>query len=252
MKKILIIALSFLMNFALLALSPEAKYNDAHTAFKTNDFQNAANLYRQMVDEDSIVSADVYYNLANAYYRLNDFSSAILFYHKTLKLDADYVDAAYNLRLAERNLEDKIEPVPQLFYIRWYRSLCAYFSTDSWAWMFCITFFVAIICLIFFAKSKKTELRKVFFLGSMALLFSAVLALSLAWSSFQNNEAKQRAVVFAGSVSVKSSPVQSAMGLFIIHAGTTVEITDELGEWVKVKLEDGKEGWMIFGDLERI
>jgi SH3-like domain-containing protein len=42
------------------------------------------------------------------------------------------------------------------------------------------------------------------------------------------------------------------MGLFIIHAGTTVEITDELGEWVKVKLEDGKEGWMIFGDLERI
>jgi glutamyl-Q tRNA(Asp) synthetase len=46
--------------------------------------------------------------------------------------------------------------------------------------------------------------------------------------------------------------VQSAMGLFIIHAGTTVEITDELGEWVKVKLEDGKEGWMIFGDLERI
>ena len=132
MKKILIIALSFLMNFALLALSPEAKYNDAHTAFKTNDFQKAANLYRQMVDEDSIVSADVYYNLANAYYRLNDFPSAILFYHKTLKLDADYVDAAYNLRLSERNLEDKIEPVPQLFYIRWYRSLCASLSTDSW------------------------------------------------------------------------------------------------------------------------
>jgi hypothetical protein len=163
MKKILIIAFCFLMNFALLALSPETKYNDAHTAFKTNDFQKAANLYRQMVDEDSIVSADVYYNLANAYYRLNDFPSAILFYHKTLKLDADYVDAAYNLRLAERNLEDKIEPVPQLFYIRWYRSLCASLSTDSWAWMFCITFFVAIICLIFFAKSKKSELRKVFF-----------------------------------------------------------------------------------------
>ena len=252
MKKILIIALSFLMNFALLALSPEAKYNDAHTAFKTNDFQKAANLYRQMVDEDSIVSADVYYNLANAYYRLNDFPSAILFYHKTLKLDADYGDAAYNLRLAERNLEDKIEPVPQLFYIRWYRSLCASLSTDSWAWLFCTVFFAMILSIIFFMRSKSTELRKALFLGALGLMIASVLSISLAWSSYQANEAKQRAVVFAGSVSVKSSPVQSAMGLFIIHAGTTVEITDELGEWVKVKLEDGKEGWMIFGDLERI
>lgn len=252
MKKILIIAFSFMMSSLLHALSPEAKYNDAHTAYKANDFQKAANLYRQLVDEDKVVSADVYYNLANAYYRLNDFPSAILFYRKALKLDPDYEDAAYNLRLTERNLEDKIEPVPQLFYIRWYRSLCAAFATDTWAWLFCGTFFLCIISLIFFIKSKSAEQRKAFFLGSLATLFCSILAVSLAWSSFQNNEATQRAVVFAGSVSVKSSPVQSAMGLFIIHAGTTVEITDELGEWVKVKLEDGKEGWMIFGDLERI
>lgn len=252
MKKFLLFTFACLLNFALQALSPEAKYNDAHTAFKKNDFQKAANLYRQMVDEDHIVSSELYYNLANAYYRLNDFPSAILFYRKALKLDSDFVDAAYNLRLAERNLEDKIEPVPQLFYIRWFRSLRGVFETDTWAWMFCLTFFAAALSIIFFIRARQSDWRKALFLGALTFIVAAIFTFGLAWSSYQNNDTKQHAVVFAGSVSVKSSPVQSAMGLFIIHAGTTVEITDELGEWVKVKLEDGKEGWMIFGDLERI
>ncbi len=252
MKKLLLFTFVFALNFALQALSPEAKYNDAHAAFKQNDFQKAANLYRQLVDEDHVVSAELYYNLANTYYRLNDFPSSILFYRKALKLEADFEDAAYNLRLAERNLEDKIEPVPQLFYIRWYRSLRSVFSTDTWAWIFCISLFASALCVIFFIKARQSEWRKALFLGALTFIVGALFTFGLAWSSYQQNDSKQRAVVFAGSVSVKSSPVQSAMGLFIIHAGTTVEITDELGEWVKVKLEDGKEGWMIFGDLERI
>lgn len=252
MKKLVLFTFAFLLNLALHALSPEAKYNDAHSAFKKNDFQKAANLYRQLVDDDHIVSSELFYNLANAYYRLNDFPSAILFYRKALKLDSDFEDAMYNLRLAERNLEDKIEPVPQLFYIRWYRSLRAVFETDTWAWMFCLTFFASVLSIILFIRAKQSDWRKALFLVGLTLIVAAIVTVGLAWSSYQNTDVKHHAVVFAGSVSVKSSPVQTAMGLFIIHAGTTVEITDELGEWVKVKLEDGKEGWMIFGDLERI
>ena len=51
---------------------------------------------------------------------------------------------------------------------------------------------------------------------------------------------------------MKSAPVASGNGLFIIHAGATVNITDELGEWVQIRLDDGKEGWVILGDLEVI
>jgi SH3-like domain-containing protein len=61
-----------------------------------------------------------------------------------------------------------------------------------------------------------------------------------------------QAIVFSGSVPVKSSPVDSGTSLFVIHAGTKVNLIDELGDWVKIQLADGNEGWLPLSDLERI
>jgi uncharacterized protein YgiM (DUF1202 family) len=43
---------------------------------------------------------------------------------------------------------------------------------------------------------------------------------------------------------VKASPDQSSNDAFIIHEGLKVTIEDRVGEWVKVKLNDGKTGWI--------
>jgi SH3-like domain-containing protein len=51
---------------------------------------------------------------------------------------------------------------------------------------------------------------------------------------------------------VKSSPIESGTGLFVIHAGTKVKITDELGDWLRIRIADGNEGWILSSDLERI
>jgi uncharacterized protein YgiM (DUF1202 family) len=46
--------------------------------------------------------------------------------------------------------------------------------------------------------------------------------------------------------------VDSGTSLFVIHAGTKVNLIDELGDWVKIQLADGNEGWLPLSDLERI
>ena len=103
-----------------------------------------------------------------------------------------------------------------------------------------------------FLLSKKLNRRRIGFYAFCVFLLLTLAFIVLSWSSYQHNEQKKHAVIFAGSISVKSAPVQSSLGLYILHAGTTVEIIDELGEWVKIRLEDGKEGWVILGDLEII
>lgn len=250
-RYLLILCVSLLFT-AAFAESPNKVFQEANTAYQQNDFQKANELYKKLVLDYKIISVEVFYNLANSFYRLSDYPSAILFYQKALKLDPSNDDVRYNLKLVQSKIEDRVEPIPQLFYKRWFTSLRAYFNTDTWAYLFILSFLVATALFGVYILAKHLKNRKLGFYGFCIFSILTFAFLVFSWSSYQQNEKKKHAVIFAGSISVKSAPVQSSLGLYILHAGTTVEIIDELGEWVKIRLEDGKEGWVILGDLEII
>ena len=54
-----------------------------------------------------------------------------------------------------------------------------------------------------------------------------------------------------GVVSAKSSPDQSGTELFLLHEGTKVRITDQLGDWYQVHVAQ-YEGWVEARTVERI
>jgi SH3-like domain-containing protein len=55
------------------------------------------------------------------------------------------------------------------------------------------------------------------------------------------------------AVNVKSTPAKNGTDLFILHEGTKVEITDgAMKDWKRVKVADGKDGWVEAKDLEVI
>jgi SH3-like domain-containing protein len=53
-------------------------------------------------------------------------------------------------------------------------------------------------------------------------------------------------------VNGKSSPDSSGTDLFVLHEGTKVEIEDEVGEWLEIRLSDGNKGWIPANCLEII
>jgi SH3-like domain-containing protein len=61
------------------------------------------------------------------------------------------------------------------------------------------------------------------------------------------------AVIMQPVVSVKSSPNDVGTDLFLIHTGSKVEILDDtMSDWTKIKLEEGKEGWVQTDVMEII
>jgi SH3-like domain-containing protein len=55
------------------------------------------------------------------------------------------------------------------------------------------------------------------------------------------------------SVAVKSSPSEKSTDLFLIHEGSKVEIVDSsMSEWIEVKFEEGKQGWIPVSAAEII
>lgn len=234
------------------ALSPNSLFKDANQAYQKGDYQKSISLYEQIVRDHGVSSAELRYNLGNAYYRIADYPSAVLNYERALVEDPSDREVLANLQITRNKLEDKIEPMPELFYIRWFKATRNIFSTDVWAWLFILNFLGAAALWILYFQGANSRSKKVGFYGGLTTIAFSILLFITAFSAWKNNYKTQRAVVFAGSISVKSAPVISGNGLFIVHAGTTVTITDELGEWVRVRLEDGKEGWVILGDLEVI
>lgn len=51
----------------------------------------------------------------------------------------------------------------------------------------------------------------------------------------------------------KKTPVANSEYSTIIHEGTKIEIVDDtMKDWKLVKLEDGREGWILTSQIERI
>ena len=73
-------------------------------------------------------SAILYYNLGNCYYKLGENTQAILNYERALLLDPSDASARYNLKMAQQAIVDKIEVLPELFLVRWYKGFVGYFS----------------------------------------------------------------------------------------------------------------------------
>jgi SH3-like domain-containing protein len=60
------------------------------------------------------------------------------------------------------------------------------------------------------------------------------------------------AIIFAQQAQVKSAPTSSGEVNFELHEGTKVFILEKLDNWVKIKIADGKIGWIEEEDIKEL
>ena len=61
------------------------------------------------------------------------------------------------------------------------------------------------------------------------------------------------AIVIVPSAGLKKTPVASSESNVIVHEGSRVDIIDDtMSDWKLVELEDGREGWILNSQIERI
>lgn len=249
MKKILFLLL--IQCFCGSLYAQDAAIKEAEVAYTKEDYSKAIELYEGILKSNG-ESAEIYYNLGNAYYKTGKIAPAILNYERALLLDPGDSDARFNLQMARQKSVDKIEPVGDVFFVRWFDSIQNKGGADSWAKLGIVCFILFIGCLLLFFFSRWIRLKKTgFYLG---LLFLVLVIFANIFASNQKDELVNRthAIVFSPTVTIKSSPDVSGTDLFILHEGTNVTVKSTLGEWSEIELEDGNVGWMPSRDIEKI
>lgn len=231
--------------------TPGELWERANAAYVDNDFHGAIALYRA-IEAQGLVSAKLYYNLANAYFKQEQPAEAILYYRRALRLAPGDEDVRHNLSVAEARTKDTIERIPEFFLTTWVRSLRSTMSATAWTVLSLVLLTATLLLGLFYLLAQRLTLRKAGFYGMLAAGLLFVAATSFAAGQRREQLDRSEAVVMAASAAVKSSPDRSATDLFVLHAGTTLRVTNRLDDWCEITIADGKKGWTEARNLETI
>jgi tetratricopeptide (TPR) repeat protein len=246
------IVLSLLL-MAAAGLGQEAhlQFEQANELYRKGEYSKAAAAYEQTLN-NGYESPTIYYNIGNAYFKLNKIAPAILNFERALRISPTDEDIAYNLRLTNLRVVDKIEPLPRLFFVQWWESLTNSTSADGWAIVMITGIWIIAVCtgVLFVIRSPvaRRAAASLIAAGCIVLVVSLVSALQRSAAE----DSARFAIVFQPTGYVKSSPDIQSTDLFVLHEGVKVEVLDSVGDWRKIRLADGKVGWLPAASIQVI
>lgn len=250
MRRILLILSLLCMIFGVMAVEPQ-RTQEAETLYREGKYSEAADIYKQILSE-GMESSQLYYNLGNCYYKAGENTQAVISYERALLLNPSDGMARYNLEMAEKNVVDKIEVLPELFLVRWYKELITYFSADQWGYISVGLFILFLVMAAFFFYSSSVGIKKIGFVVGVILFFLMIGTVSFAFRQNGRQTEREYAIIVTPSVTVKGAPDNSGTDLFLIHEGLKVRVVGSLGNWYNIRLADGNEGWIAKSDIEKI
>ncbi|NLA15261.1 MAG: tetratricopeptide repeat protein [Bacteroidales bacterium] len=248
MKKFLLIAIILpVITFAAPA-QIDSLWERANVSYSNEEYQEALELYKQ-IEESGVESAALYYNMGNAYFKMNYLARSILYYEKAIRLDPKNPDISYNLTVARDHCIDRIEPVPHFFVSEWLRKSHQALPSGIWAAFSSILLVMALVFFLLFLFARGVRFRKMSFILSILIFLFFVTSTVFAWQSKKEATREDIAIVVSAVCPIKSAPGVQGKDLLVLHEGTRVRVLEEMGEWVRIELEDGRQGWVLLHEI---
>ena len=239
--------LTFILSLFICSQSfaSEQVFELGNKQYANENYSAAISLYDSILSTE-LESSELYYNLGNCYYKTNDWANAIWHYEKSLQLNNNE-KTIHNLELVNLKIIDRIEALPKLFYTKWWINLTQTLSTKVWQ---VLSLFGVSLIFILQLISQFTSLKN----KITTKIFSAitVIILFITQTSYHNNFTKKEAIIFTETITANSAPTSSSTNLFTLHAGTKVELTDVIGDWINIKISNGNSGWITQNSIKEL
>ncbi|MCC6724347.1 MAG: SH3 domain-containing protein [Saprospiraceae bacterium] len=251
MKGLAILVLCQFYQTNLHAGEAEALFVAGNKAYKSKEYDKAAQAYQQLIN-DGYKTADLEYNLGNAWYRQGSIGQAVLHYERALVLDAKHDAAAKNLAFIRSKINAEIEPLPEFFLTRWWHSARAGMGASSMGILALVCWWAGFGALTFRVLGKTRNHKKWGLIAGLSLLIISILPLGLAWSSMAYQKNSEQAILVQKTAILRSSPEENAQEVETVAEGTKLNQIKKMEGWWQVSLENGEIGWLPENAMERI
>lgn len=237
------------------------------SAYSMSDYATAAAEYGKIIEREG-TSSELYYNLANCYAKGGDYGHGMLYYLRALRLDPSNSDAANNVDYIDARVHDanqnelkgkrlSVDPDSTSFFRSVGQYIEARHTSDFWAIMAAVLFFIVIVSVGSYIFSRHVLVRKIGFFGGLVTLCLSVACLVFAFMAA--NYVSDEGVVTGTKVKLLSEASLSSKSLAVpLNRGTRLRVLETLPsgsespEWYKVRLNSDFVGWISSADFEPI
>lgn len=227
----------------LTAQTPDELMMRANKFYQETNFTEAILSYEKILSQ-GFESGTLYYNLGNAYFKDGKIGKSILSFEKGLRLEPNDEDLQYNLMIANSRTIDKITEVPKLFLVSWWEGLVTSLGISGWSILVVLTFWFLLGSIAVYFFSRKTALQRFTFMSGSISLSVLVLLIAILFARVNRETDKDYGILTELTYSAKVSPDEKSNDAFVINEGVKFSLEDSVGKWFKIRLIDGKIGWV--------
>jgi tetratricopeptide (TPR) repeat protein len=247
--KRLTLLFGFLIAPLITVLAQQNLFEKGNAAYQNQQYDSAISTYTQVLEQNEMHSVALYYNLGNSYFKKGDLGQSILHYERALQLSPHDEETKQNLAIAQQKTVDRFDELPQTLVQNVYLGVLKLLLPSTWAVIslcFLGAFVLGTAGYLFSSYGRAGFISA--FIGLALGLFS--LTMAYAHRGYQNNN--QGAIITSASAYVKSGPASTAEDVLILHEGTEAVVLQSFEGWRKIRLADGKLGWIPEEDIELI
>ena len=244
-------SIALLFSSIVFSQTSNELFSKGNNLYQNGKYSEAIKQYSS-IEKQGLISDDLFFNLGNCYYKLNKVAPSIYYYEKALKINPTHEDASFNLAYAKRMTIDVIEELPQTFLQRFSSTVIQKLPFETWAIIAVLASFLASILFLLYHFSYSSKKKLFYFNTSIFAVFVLLISTFFAFNNYDTVQKNRTAIVFVDKVEIKNAPSTSSEVVFELHEGTKVLILDELDSWKKIKIADGKIGWIYANDIKEI
>jgi tetratricopeptide (TPR) repeat protein len=238
------VPLFFILIPILGAISPEAVFEQANTAYGDGAYDKAASLYEQLIS-NGVHDPVVFYNLGNAYFNAGRLGPAVANFERALRLAPDFERARVNLDHALAQAERRLaRPLPS-----WWEQTVLFWHSRL-APRSVYTLAIVSWCLLWVVLSVRRW--KPFPYSRVLVTALAVTTLLLGLSAWAKAHPPALAVASVQRVPVRYARGEGETMRFELFEGDRVLVEERRGDWLRIATADGRQGWTRADALTKV
>ena len=247
MKKNLILLL--FLSSQLFSQNSEKLFKEGNEHYKLSNYSEAISSYEK-IEALGLISSELYYNLGNCHYKLNQVAPAIYNYEMALLLNPLNEEAQSNLVFAKRLTIDAIDEIPKTIFQKLDDAIVKKLSYNEWAIVNVVFSVLGTLLFLLFYFSFTPSIKRLFFVTSILSFLLLLITLFFTIKEYAYSNTTVEAIIFSKEISINNAPTDNSEKIFTLHEGTKVRVLDTVDNWKKIRIADGKIGWIIADEIK--
>ena len=243
MKNILL-TLFILVGFNVYSQAENILFTEANEHYINKDYDTAFSKY-EIILEKGLESSELFFNMANTCFKQKKLGLSIYYYEKALQIDPLNTDAEVNLNFAKTLTIDSIEVIPQTILQKLETNIILKISYNYWAYISLILLISSLLLFIFYYINDGSKTKKILFSIFSVFILLFIFSFISNIKSYNYSKNNKVSIVLEQRIEVTNSPIDNSEEIFILHEGTKIIVIDEVSKWKKIKISDGKIGWVL-------